>query len=323
MSDNGLIITAAPHLRERAATPKIMRAVFFALVPASACGVYFFGLWAAINILVGVASAVLFEYLIQRIWKLEITISDGSAALTGLFIAMTLPPRVEPWVTALAALIAIGPGKIVFGGLGYNIFNPALVGRTFAALAWPGVVSAGYVWPSTSIAWTKGFDLVSTATPLALLKMERIGGTTLSKFYSPLFFGNVAGSLGETSAIALLIGALFLLFAGIITLRIPLVYILTTVGLAMAFNQDPIFHLLSGGLILGAFFMATDYVTSPIKPTAQIIYAVGLGVFTFLIRMFGSYPEGVAFSILLMNCFVPLIERFGKPKRFGEVRNHA
>lgn len=323
MSDNGLIISAAPHVRDRVATPKIMRGVFFSLVPAAACGVYFFGLWAAVNITVGVASAVLWEYLIQKVWKLDVTISDGSAALTGLFVAMVLPPAVEPWVTALACLMAIGPGKVVFGGLGYNIFNPALVGRTFAALAWPSVVGAGYVAPDGLAAWKRGFDLVASATPLGLLKSGEIGATTLSKYYGPLFFGNVGGSLGETSAVALLIGALFLLFAGVITLRIPLVYILTTAGLAMAFNQDPIFHVLSGGLILGAFFMATDYVTSPIKPTAQIVYAVGLGVFTFLIRMFGSYPEGVAFSILLMNCFVPLLERFGKPRRFGEVRNHA
>lgn len=323
MSDNGLIITAAPHIRERVATPRIMGAVFAALVPAAACGIYFFGPWAAINVIVGVASAVIWEYLIQKIWKLEITISDGSAALTGLFVALVMPPAVEPWVTALACLMAIGPGKVVFGGLGFNIFNPALIGRTFAALAWPSVVGAGYVAPGGIEAWKRGFDVVATATPLTLLKTGEIGATTLSKYYGPLFFGNIGGSLGETSVVALLIGALLLLFAGVITLRIPLFYILTTVGLAMAFNQDPIFHLLSGGLILGAFFMATDYVTSPIKPTAQIVYAVGLGVFTFLIRMFGSYPEGVAFSILLMNCFVPLIERFGKPKRFGEVRNHA
>lgn len=323
MSENGLIITAAPHIRQKGATPMLMRGVFMALMPAAACGVYFFGLWAAINLVVGVASAVLFEYLIQRIWKLEVTISDGSAALTGLFVAMTLPPRVESWVVAMASLMAIGPGKIVFGGLGYNIFNPALVGRVFASLAWPGVVSAGYIWPANSMQWTRGFDVIATATPLSLLKSGEIGGITLSRFYGPLFFGNVAGSLGETSALALLVGALVLLFMGAITLRIPLVYILTTTGLAMAFNQDPIFHLLSGGLILGAFFMATDYVTSPMKPMAQMIYAVGLGVFTFLIRMFGSYPEGVAFAILLMNSFVPLIERFGRPKRFGEVNNRA
>lgn len=316
-------MTAAPHIRDKAATPKIMTGVFLALLPASACGVYFFGLMAAVNLIVGVGSAVLWEYLIQRIWKLEITVNDRSAALTGLFIALTLPPRVEPWVTALAALIAIGPGKVVFGGLGYNVFNPALIGRTFAVLAWPSVLSAGYAWPAGSMAWTRGFDAVTTATPLSLLKTGEIGASSLSRFYGPLFLGNVAGSLGETSALALLIGALVLLFMGVITLRIPLVYMLTTAVMAMLFNQDPIFHLLSGGLILGAFFMATDYVTSPIKPTAQVIYAVGLGVFTFLIRMFGSYPEGVAFAILLMNMFVPLIERFSRKKRFGEVRSRA
>ncbi len=323
MSEKGLIITAAPHLRDRVATPRIMQVVFIALMPAALCEVYFFGPWAAINLVVGVASAVLWEYAIQKIWKFDITISDGSAALTGLLVALTLPPAVEPWVTALACLIAIGPGKIVFGGLGYNIFNPALIGRTFAALSWPSVLSAGYVAADGITAWKRGFDVVASATPLGLLKTGEIGATSLSRFYGPLFFGNVGGSLGETSAIALLIGALFLLFAGIITLRIPLVYLLTTAGLAMLFNQDPIFHLLSGGLILGAFFMATDYVTSPIKPAGQIVYAVGLGIFTFMIRMFGSYPEGVAFSILLMNCFVPLIERFGAQKRFGEVRNRA
>ena len=323
MSEKGLIITAAPHIRDRVATPRIMNAVFIALMPAALCGVYFFGPWAAINLVVGVASAVLWEYAIQRIWKLDVTVSDGSAALTGLLVALTLPPAVEPWVTALACLVAIGPGKIVFGGLGYNIFNPALVGRVFASLAWPSTVGAGYIWPKGSEAFVHGLDAVTTATPLGLLKSGEIGTTTLSRFYGPLFFGNVAGSLGETSALALLIGALVLLFLGVITLRIPLIYILTTAILAMAFDQDPIFHLLSGGLILGAFFMATDYVTSPIKPAAQVVYAVGLGVFTFLIRMFGSYPEGVAFSILLMNSFVPLIERFGRPKRFGEVRSHA
>lgn len=322
MANSTLTVSSAPHIRGRLTTPTVMRDVVISLIPACAAGVYFFGARALISLAAGIIGAVGAEYVFEKLGGLPITIGDWSAVVTGMLLAMVLPPFVPWWILLLSAAFTIGVVKLLFGGLGYNVFNPALAGRAFAVSAWSALASTGYVWPASAAAanWVSGFDAVSTATPLTLLKMGEIGVTPMTRFYAPLFFGNVAGSLGETSALALLIGGLYLLWREHISLRIPAVYILTVAVITSLYGQDPLFHILSGGLLLGAFFMATDYVTSPLNATGQIVFAVGCGVLTSLIRLFGGYPEGVAYSILLMNAFVPLIDRSFRPKRFGEVK---
>ncbi|HOO29722.1 MAG: RnfABCDGE type electron transport complex subunit D [Bacillota bacterium] len=326
MGNTKLIVTPAPHIRSGDSTPAIMRDVVIALLPAAISAVYFFGAQAAVSMVCSVAGAVGAEYIFEKIAKKPVTIGDWSAAVTGLLIAMVLPPHVPVWIPVIAGFFAIGVVKLLFGGLGHNVFNPALAGRAFAIAAWPALTTSGYLWPASAegAIWAvRGFDAMSTATPLTLWKMGEIGGASMSKFYQSLFVGNVAGSLGETSALALLIGAVYLLCRGRISLRIPLSYILTVAVITGLYGQDPLFHVLSGGLILGAFFMATDYVTSPINPKGQIIFGIGCGILTALIRMFGGYPEGVCYSILLMNAAVPLIDRLTRPKRFGEVTSRA
>ncbi|MCR4426577.1 MAG: RnfABCDGE type electron transport complex subunit D [Firmicutes bacterium] len=323
MNNPMLVVSPAPHIRAKVDTPAIMRDVIVALAPAALVGVYFFGARALASVIAGMVGCVGAEAAIERLTNRPITTRDGSAAVTGLLLALVLPPTVPVWITLLSAVFSIGVVKLLFGGLGHNVFNPALAGRAFAAAAWPALAATGFIWPATSGAWVRGFDAMSTATPLSLLKAGEIGASTLSRFYWPLFLGNTAGSLGETSAIALLIGAVYLLWRGHISLRIPLSYILTVAVITTLYGQDPLFHILSGGLILGAFFMATDYVTSPINSKGQIVFGVGCGILTSLIRLFGGYPEGVAYSILIMNAAVPLIDRLARPRRFGEVKARA
>ena len=315
-------ISPSPHVHSGDSVSGKMTGVFIALIPATIAGLYFFGLGALIICVTAVLSCVLFEYLIQRfILKGPVTITDGSAALTGLLLAFNLPSNLPVWIVLIGALVAIGIAKMSFGGLGNNPFNPALVGRVFLLISFPVQMTS---WPKP-VPWNPVYlDAVTAATPLAILKGQFTEvPTTLN-----LFLGKMGGSIGEVSALALLLGLVYLLIRKIITWHIP-VCILVTVFIFTAilhysnpevFIGTPVFHLLTGGLMLGAIFMATDYVTSPMNPRGMLVYGVGIGLLTVIIRVFGAYPEGVSFAILIMNAFTPLINRYIKPKRFGEVK---
>ena len=306
------LVSAAPHIRTAEDIPKIMYAVLIGLIPAVIASVYFFRLLAINLMVVCVITAVVSEYIFQSLRKKKITVVDGSAVITGLLLALTLPPSLPLWAAALGTFFAIALGKQIFGGLGYNIFNPALLGRAFLMAAFPALMTS----------WTNPFslDAVTGATPLAQMKFAQ---SMVS--HQSLFLGNVSGSLGETSALALLIGAIFLLIKGIIDWRIPAGFIGTVVLWSGVFwlidpdkFADPLWHLLAGGLMLGAFFMATDMVTTPVTRKGKWIFAVGCGVLLMLIRSWGGLPEGVMYSILLMNAVTPLINRSIQPRIFGE-----
>ncbi len=307
-----LTVTSSPHLKDRKTTQGIMFDVVIALLPAVAAATYFFGVGALITLGTCIAGAFIAEAGVMWARGKAIPLADGSALVTGLLLGLTLPPDLPLWVGFVGGAFAIGIGKAIFGGLGLNMFNPALVGRAFLVASFP-VLLTTFRWPTDSGAWMgPEFDAVSTATPLALARFDEV--------YTPLielFWGRVGGSLGETSAIALIIGGLYLLFRGIINWRIPASYIGTVMLLAFLGGQDPLFHMMAGGLLIGAFFMATDYVTSPITARGKILFGVGCGLLTYAIRTFGGYPEGVLYSILFMNAAVPLIERFTKPRVFG------
>ncbi len=296
-----LTISTNPHIKDKDNVNKIMWFVVLALLPAAIAGIYFFKTKALLTIIVSVISAVLTELLIQKLTKKEITIKDGSAVLTGLLLALVLSPLVPWWTTMLGAIFAIAIGKMAFGGLGHNIFNPALAGRAFLVASWPALMTTWLL-----------VDGTTGATPLGLLKLEGI-----KTAYNPLLIGSIGGCIGETSAIALLIGAAFLFYKKIITWEIPATYIGTVFIFALIFRQDPIFHILAGGLLIGAFFMATDYVTSPLTRNGKLIFGFGCGFLTIILRLFSGYPEGVMFSILLMNAATPLIDRYTKLKPFG------
>jgi electron transport complex protein RnfD len=315
-----LIISPAPHVHSGDSVSKNMRGVLIALIPAYLVGLYFFGLGALIVSVTSVLSCVVFEYLIQRfVLKGTKTITDGSAVLTGLLLAFNLPSNIPVWMVIIGALVAIGIAKMSFGGLGNNPLNPALVGRVFLLISFPVAMTS---WPRP-IAFNPSYlDAETAATPLALLKGQFV---EIPKTLD-LLIGNMSGSIGEVSAVALLLGLVYLLVKRIISWHIP-VSILTTVfvftGILHVVNPavyavTPMFHLLTGGLMLGAIFMATDYATSPMTTRGMLIYGVGIGIITVVIRDFGSYPEGVSFAILIMNAFTPLINNYVKPKRFGE-----
>ena len=319
---NKLIVSPAPHVHSGDTVSNKMTGVFIALIPAYLAGLYFFGLGALIISITAVLSCVLFEYLIQRyILKGSITITDGSAALTGILLAFNLPSNLPVWEVIVGSFVAIGVAKMSFGGLGNNPFNPALVARVFLLISFPAQMTT---WPKPIPFNPAYLDAVTAATPLAILKGQFSEvPTTLN-----LFLGNVGGSMGEVSALALLIGFAYLLIRKIITWHIP-VSILVTVALFTgilhyanpdAFIGSPEFHLLTGGLILGSIYMATDYVTSPMTSRGMLIFGVGIGIITVIIRVFGAYPEGVSFAILIMNAFTPLINKYVKPRRFGEVK---
>ncbi len=314
-----LIISPAPHIHGGDSVSKNMTGVIIALVPALLVGFYFFGLGALIVTATAIISCIIFEYLIQRfILKGENSVMDGSAALTGLLLAMNLPSNIPVWMVIIGSLVAIGIAKMSFGGLGNNPFNPALVGRVFLLISFPVAMTT---WPKPVPFNTAYLDAESAATPLEMIK----GHFGEMPGLKDLFLGNMGGSLGEISALALLIGLVYLLVKKIISWHIP-VSILVTVfiftGILHLANPEvyatPIVHLFTGGLMLGAIFMATDYVTSPMNPRGMLIYGVGIGIITVIIRAFGAYPEGVSFAILIMNGFTPLINRYIKPKRFGE-----
>lgn len=303
------IMSPSPHVRSSESTARIMRDVIIALLPATAFGVYIFGLNALWVVLSSVAAAMLTEALLQKLMNKKITVSDGSAALTGLLLALNLPPAVPIWIPILGSVFAIAIVKQCFGGLGHNFINPALAARAFLLVSWPTAMTT----------WTiPGADAISSATPLGALKM----GEALSS-YQDMFIGNIGGCIGETSAIALIIGGLYLIVRRVIDPRIPFVYIGTVAlftwvaGPSGLFTGDALYHILGGGLMLGAFFMATDYTTSPMSGTAKVVFAAGCGILTSVIRLWGGYPEGVSYSILIMNLVVPLLDKAFVPKRFG------
>lgn len=320
-----LTISPSPHIHTSESVNKIMYRVILALMPALAWSVFMFGFEAIRVTLLAVAACMAFEFTIQKyLLKTEPQITDGSAALTGILLAFNVPASLPTWMIIVGALVAIGVGKLSFGGLGNNPFNPALVGRVFLLISFPVNMTS---WPVTQHATV---DALTTATPLALLKEGIKNGQPVSEIIPHLpqnmdmLYGNMSGSLGEISAIFLLLGFAYMLWKKVITWHIP-VFVLGTIfifqGALWMLNPEkfiePIFHLLTGGAMLGAIFMATDMVTSPMTVRGQLIFGIGIGVITVLIRNFGAYPEGISFAILIMNGFTPLINAYIKPKRFG------
>ena len=317
--ENSLYVSPSPHIHGGDSISKNMYGVLIALVPAFLVSLYSFGLGALIVTATSVLACVIFEYLIQRfLMKKEPTLCDGSAILTGVLLAFNVPSNLPIWIILIGALAAIGIGKMSFGGLGNNIFNPALVGRVFLLISFPAQMTT---WPIADVFPMTYTDAQTGATVLSLMNE---GALDQLPSFVDMIIGHMSGSLGEVSAIALLIGFAFMLWKKIITWHIP-VSILATVfvftGLLHLINPiayaSPFIHLLSGGLLLGSIFMATDYVTSPMSKNGMIVYGVGIGLLTAVIRIFGSYPEGMSFAILIMNAFTPLINSYIKPKHFG------
>lgn len=362
-----LKLSSSSHFKSETSTRKIMLLVIIALVPSLIASIIFYGPKAGYISLIGVVSAIIAELIAELMRKRGCkSILDGSAALTGLLIAFNLSPNSPLWLPVLGSFVGVWFGKMVFGGLGFNIFNPALIGRAFLVAAYPTLMTANWFAPvnSTNAGFTSGhisayittvnvdekvlneLDAITSATPLGVLKdakrvlnnpdatdqQKEISNASLRALYSfdnlkNLFLGKVGGSLGETSALLLLIGGIFLCFLGIVNWRLPFFYIGTVfvlswlIGGANGFlTGNPLFAVLSGGLMLGAFFMATDMVTSPVSNLGQILFGVCAGILVVIIRAFGGYPEGVAYSILIMNAFTPLIDRYIKPKKFGNIK---
>jgi electron transport complex protein RnfD len=326
-----LKISGSPHVHSDESTKKIMWRVNLALVPMLLTGIAYFGLNALLISIVSVACCCLFQWLIEKfIMKVPSTVCDGSAIVTGLLLAFNVPATAEMiWMVAIGALVAIGVGKMTFGGLGKNPFNPALVGRVFMLISFPVQMTT---WPTVGKWFPMSLDTVSGATPLGMIKEGVKNGQSLSEVLSApdmpslcdIFLGHMGGSLGEVSAIAILIGAIYLLCRKVISWHIPVAFI----GTAFIFSGilwladptqfvDPLTTILTGGIMLGACFMATDMVTSPMAKSGQLVFGVGCGLLTIIIRNWGAYPEGVSFAILLMNSVTPLINRWCKPTRFA------
>jgi electron transport complex protein RnfD len=305
-----LIGSSSPHIRSEQTTQKVMLDVIIALLPALVASVFYFGFSSLVLVVLSVASAVVTEYVLQRMMKKDIAIADLSAVVTGILVAFNIPSAAPWWIAVIGSAFAIAIAKQIFGGIGFNFMNPALVGRAFLLASWPVHMTTGFIDPIT--------DAVTAATPLAILKGVEGEALPLPSLIDMLL-GRIPGSLGETSAILLIIGGIYLIYRGVIKWIIPVAYIGTVAVLAV-FIDGPsmvLYHIFGGGLILGAFFMATDYVTCPITDKGKIIYAVGCGVVTMLIRSVGGYPEGVSYSILLMNILTPLIDKYVSPKLFG------
>lgn len=309
---SNFVVSGTPHVRSKESIQSIMRDVIIALIPATAVGIYYFGIPALITIVVSIVSSVFFEWLYQKAMKKPVTVSDLSAVVTGLLLAMNMPASSPIWMPIVGSAFAIIFAKQLFGGLGQNFINPALAGRAFLMASYPTEMTA---W--TAPGAFSGVDAVAVATPLASLK----NGVMPDASLLDVFIGNVGGCIGETCAIALIIGGIYLIAKHVISWKIPVIYIATVFVLTAAIGRDglrePVYELFTGGLMLGAFFMATDYASSPVTPKGQVIFAIGCGLITSLIRIFGGYPEGVSYSILIMNLAVPLIERFTEPKIFG------
>jgi electron transport complex protein RnfD len=318
-----LIVSIGPHMRAEESTAKIMWTVNAALLPATLMSVYYFGLPAVLVIVISIMTAVLTEGAIQKMLKKEVTVADGSAFLTGLLIAMNCPANIPLHIPAIGTFAAVAITKQLFGGLGYNVFNPALIGRALILISFPKAMTT-FTQPVLNI---MAIDAKTMATPLTVLKEDGVAKLLelYPNIYQNLLLGNRAGSLGETATIALLLGAAFLMIKRYITWHIPIPFILTVGVLTWAFGGkgalfagDAMFHMMAGGLILGAFYMATDYVTGPSVRSAQIVFGIACGALTVLIRLKGGYPEGVMFAILIMNCFAPLLDRGMRSKVFGK-----
>jgi electron transport complex protein RnfD len=326
MQRDKLLVTFSPHERDSITTSKIMLYVVLSLLPAVFMSIYLFGYYALRTYILTIFFTLTFEVLFEKLRKRPITLSDNSALVTAVLLAMNLPPQSPWWIILMGSFVAIVIGKQVYGGLGQNPFNPALVARVFLLISWPAQMTY-WIAPNPI---TKGFffDAVSIATPLGQSKTEILSNgkvITLYNSFSDYFVGFMGGSMGEISAIALLIGAAFLMYKNIISWHIPFSFIGSFFIIVFIYwlsfpekTINPTAHILTGGLILGAFYMATDMVTSPVTKKGQLIFGVGCGVLTAVIRLFGGYPEGVSFAILLMNAFVPLIDLYVRPKSFGE-----
>ena len=319
-------LESSPHVHAPQQTAQIMRAVIYSLLPACAASVYFFGVAALWVLLLATLGCLAVEAACQRLMGKPVTVSDGSAVVTGILLALNLPPTSPWWLTLLGAVIAIAIGKQVYGGLGANPFNPALVARVALLISFPVQMTT---W-SAPAPLGSGQDLVTSATPLGEWKSAVLltGTRPVAPQGSTLDYllGSMPGCIGEVSALAIALGALYLFWRKILTWHIPVSYLGSVVLLAGAFwladpgrYPDPVFHLLTGGLMLGAFYMATDMVTSPVTPPGMVLFGVGCGVLTVLIRLFGGYPEGVSFAILLMNAATPLIDRYVHPRVYGAV----
>ncbi len=327
---NKLLVSPSPHTHGKESTQSIMRDVLIALAPAMLVSILSSGWSALMLILVGAAACVLTEFLIQKyLLKRPVTVSDLSAVVTGCLLALNLPPNSPWWLIVIGSVVAIGVAKMTFGGLGQNIFNPALVGRVFLLVSFPVLMTT---WNDSGSMFGL-VDAFSGATPLGAVKEGLKNGMTLSELtadnltFSQQFFFNMGGSAGEFSALALILGFIYLLCRRVIKATIPVTIFCTVFVVSGIFwladperFTNPVFNLFTGGLLLGAIFMATDYVTSPMTTKGQIIFGIGIGLITVFVRYFGSYPEGVSFAILIMNCTVPLLNKYCKPRRFGEVK---
>ena len=327
-----LLVSPSPHIHGKDTTAKLMRDVLIALLPVTAVSIWFYGLSAIKLVVVGVLSCILVEYLIEKfLLKSKITICDCSAAVTGLLLALNLPAAAPWWVIVIGSIVAIGIAKMTFGGLGQNLFNPALVGRVFLLVSFPAIMAS---WTAPA-PWGGEVDAFTGATPLGLIKEGLMSGKTVQEIIAAnpnlstgqLLFARAGGSAGEISVVALLLGFAWLLIRKVIKPTIPVTILVTVAlfsGILWLCNPaqftDPIFNLCTGGVMLGAIFMATDYVISSMSTKGMIIFGVGIGILTVLIRQFGSYPEGVSFAILIMNATVPLINMYCLPKRFGRVK---
>lgn len=300
--------SVSPHIRARDDAQRIMWWVVGSLLFPVAAATYFFGLRALILILFTTLVALLAEAAFQRIVGKPVTVKDGSAAVTGILLALVLPPTLPFWMAGIGAIVAVVLVKGLFGGLGFNIFNPALAARAVLLASWPVAMTT----------WTKPLDSVTTASPLFLAKMHEAVPD-----YLTLFMGNRAGSLGETSVVAILAGAAILYWRKIIDWPAPVAFIGSVALLTASLGQDPLFHVLSGGLLIGAFFMATDYVTAPVTAQGRFIFGLGCGIMTVLIRLYGGFPEGVNYSILIMNMLTPVIDTYVRPRLFGGVNRHG
>ena len=327
-------VSPSPHVFGQQSVKSLMTGVVVALIPAFLMSLFLFGIGAILVTSIAISACVLTEYLIQKyIMKSEVRISDGSAIVTGLLLAFNLPSNLPWWMIIVGSVFAISIGKMVYGGLGNNPFNPALVGRVFLLISFPVQMTS---WPLPVLSRLKYLDAATGATPLGIVKEGLRNGEAMSSIaqqvpdHMQLFLGTMNGSLGEVSAVALLLGFAWLLYKKIITWHIPVFVMATVFGFTGILwlidplhNASPVFHILTGGVMLGAIFLATDLVTSPMTKTGMILYAIGIGLITVIIRVYGSYPEGVSFAILIMNAVVPLINKYVKPKRFGKEVNHG
>lgn len=304
----------SPHIRTKETVDDVMYDVIIALIPAMIAAWYFFGIRAVSVTAVSILTCMAAEYICQKVMKRDIEVFDGSAIITGILYAFVIPPYMSYAYVVVGAAVSIVLGKMVFGGLGHNIFNPALVGRAFIQASWPVAIT------------TFMYDDIAGPTLLDAMKRGLTSDMALiekGNLYMNALVGRMGGSLGETSAIALLLGGIYLIYKKQIDWKVPLIIIGTVFIATLASGADPLLHILSGGLFLGAFFMATDMVTSPQNPKGRMIFALGVGILISLIRLKGGYPEGTAFAILIMNGFVPLINRYTRPRVFGEVKANA